>query len=177
MRIIGGQFKGLRLNPPKDLPVRPTTDMAKEALFNIIPNLIDIEGCAALDLFTGTGGIAIELASRGAKQVDAIDLSMKCVNYLQDQRKRLNLTQLKVVKSSVFQFLDRCTSQYDFIFADPPYDLDRLMELPSIILAKGLLKKDGVFVLEFPSQRALPTDPIPTDIRKYGNSSFAFYQF
>lgn len=177
MRIIGGQFKGLRLNPPKDLPVRPTTDMAKEALFNILPNLIDIECCLALDLFSGTGGIAIELASRGANQIDAVDLSIKCVNYLQDQKKRLNLSQLTIIKSNVFQYLNRCKSQYDFIFADPPYDLDRLIELPSIILAKGLLKKGGVFVLEFPSQRALPTDPSPADIRKYGNSSFAFYQF
>jgi 16S rRNA (guanine966-N2)-methyltransferase len=177
MRIIGGKHRGLRLNPPNDLPVRPTTDMAKEALFNILPNKITIENSIVLDLFTGSGGIAIELASRGASHVDAVDISNKCVRYLQEIKKKLELNALNVKKANVFQYIEQCDQTYDLIFADPPYDLDKLIQLPSLIKEKKLLNENGLFVLEFPSERHLLEDPKPVEVRKYGNSSFAFYEF
>ena len=133
MRIIGGKLKGLRLNPPNNLPVRPTTDMAKEALFNILNNQIDFEGIMMLDLFSGTGNIAMEFASRGAEQVIAIDRSIQCINYLKDTARQHKLEQISTFKADVFKYLEMETDQYDLIFADPPYDLNRIPEIPKIV--------------------------------------------
>ncbi len=177
MRIIGGRYRGLRFTPPRDLPVRPTTDMAKEALFNILQNRLDFEGMEALDLFSGTGGISLELASRGAASIESVDRHYKCVQFLSESSKKLGITSIRTVKANVFTYLDRCTKQFDFIFADPPYDLDQLTQIPRLILDKNLLKPDGILVLEFPATRKLPDTPAPAEIRKYGNSSFAIYKF
>lgn len=176
MRIIGGKHKGIRLQPPKDLPVRPTTDRAKEALFNILQHRIEIVGLKALDLFSGTGNIALELASRGAKSVTAVDKSHKCANFLKLTAQKMNLDQIQVVRADTFTFLAKCNDQFDFIFADPPYDMEKLVEIPKIIMERGLLAEDGILVLEFPSTIRLLDQPAPLELRKYGNSSFAIYQ-
>src|ERR1700712_486914 len=133
MRIIGGTLKGLRLNPPTNLPVRPTTDMAKEALFNILLNQIEFEDIKVLDLFSGTGNISLEFASRGAAEVVAVDRSIQCVHYLKDTSRQHGLTKIQAFKDDVFKYLQLETDQYDLIFADPPYDLNRIPEIAKTI--------------------------------------------
>jgi 16S rRNA (guanine(966)-N(2))-methyltransferase RsmD len=175
MRIIGGSLKGLRLNPPKNLPVRPTTDLAKEALFNILQNKIDFEDIKVLDLFSGTGNISMEFASRGAAQVIAVDRSIQCVHYLKDTARQHGLTNIKAFKDDVFKYLELETEQFDLIFADPPYDLNKIPEIPKIIFDKNLLLPDGLLIVEHQSMQNLSNHPAFTEQRKYGHSSFSFF--
>ena len=152
MRIIGGKLAGLRLNPPQNLPVRPTTDIAKEALFNILNNRIDFEDKTCLDLFAGTGNITFELASRGVASVDAVDLHGKCVFYISETAKKLGVTQVKTRKADVFKYIKAAKNSYDFIFADPPYDIGLLPQLAELILNQGLLNPGGILVVEHPKR-------------------------
>lgn len=175
MRIIGGALKGLRLNPPKNLPVRPTTDMAKEALFNILLNKIEFEGIKVLDLFSGTGNISLEFASRGAAQVTSVDRSIQCVNYLKDTARQHKLEQIKTYKADVFKYLQMETEQYDLIFADPPYDLNQIPELPKIIFNQNLLLPGGMLIVEHQSMQNLSNHPAFVEQRKYGYVSFSFF--
>lgn len=176
MRIIGGILKGLRLNPPKNLPVRPTTDMAKEALFNILQNQIDFEGLRVLDLFSGTGNISVEFASRGAEQVVSVDRSIQCVHYLKDMARQHGLTTIKAFKEDVFKYLELETDQFDLVFADPPYDLNKIPELPKIIFNKNLVAPEGLLIVEHQSLQNLSNHPAFTEQRKYGHSSFSFFK-
>ena len=176
MRIIGGSLKGLRLNPPKNLPVRPTTDMAKEALFNILQNQIEFEGLSVLDLFSGTGNISLEFASRGAKQVVSVDRSIHCVHYLKDTARQHGLTTINAFKNDVFKYLQLETEQFDLIFADPPYDLNQIPEIPKIIFDKNLLSAGGLLIVEHQSLQNLSNHPAFTEQRKYGHSSFSFFR-
>lgn len=175
MRIIGGKIGGIRLQPPNNLPVRPTTDLAKEALFNILQNRIAFDGIECLDLFAGTGNISFELASREVALVDAVDIHFKCVRYITDTAKQHGLSTIHVHKSDVFRFIQRCTKRYDFIFADPPYDIDRLPQLAHLIFEMNLLKEGGILVIEHPSTRQMQAHPFWDETRKYGYSSFSFY--
>ena len=172
MRIIGGSLKGLRLNPPKNLPVRPTTDLAKEALFNILQNQIEFDDIKVLDLFSGTGNISMEFASRGAKQVIAVDRSIHCINYLKDASRQHKLDNIKTYKADVFKYLQLETEQYDLIFADPPYDLNQIPEIPKIIFEKNLVTTDGLLIVEHQSMQYLSQHPACVEQRKYGHSSF-----
>ncbi len=175
MRIIGGRLGGLRLNPPTNLPVRPTTDIAKEALFNILQNRLDFDRLKCLDLFAGTGNISFELASRDVESVDAIDLHFKCVQYINETAGRMKLEQIKARKADVFKFIASCKNTYDFIFADPPYDIPKLPQLPKLIFEKGLLHEHGLLVVEHQSTRQMEDHPNFIETRKYGYSSFSFY--
>ncbi len=176
MRIIGGRLKGLRLNPPKNLPVRPTTDMAKEALFNILLNQIEFEDISVLDLFSGTGNISMEFASRGAGSVTSVDRSIQCVHYLKDTARQHGLTNIQVFKDDVFKYLQLETEKFDLIFADPPYDLNRIPEIAVIVFEKNLLNKDGLLIIEHQSLQNLSNHPAFVEQRKYGNSSFSFFK-
>jgi 16S rRNA (guanine966-N2)-methyltransferase len=176
MRIIGGKLKGLRLNPPKNLPVRPTTDLAKEALFNILLNQIEFEDISVLDLFSGTGNISMEFASRGAAQVTSVDRTQQCVYYLKDTARQHGLTQIQTFKADVFKYLDMETEQYDLIFADPPYDLNKIPEIPKIVFNKNLLKPGGMLIVEHQSMQNLSNHPAFVEQRKYGHSSFSFFK-
>ena len=175
MRIIGGALKGLRLNPPKNLPVRPTTDLAKEALFNILQNKITFEGIKVLDLFSGTGNIALEFASRGATEVICIDRSIHCINYVKDTARQHKLEQIKTYKADVFKYLQLETEQYNLIFADPPYDLNQIPEIPKIIFDQCLLAPGGLLIVEHQSMQNLSQHPAFIEQRKYGHSSFSFF--
>jgi 16S rRNA (guanine966-N2)-methyltransferase len=175
MRVIGGKLKGLRLNPPNNLPVRPTTDMAKEALFNILNNRVDFDGLKVLDLFSGTGNISLEFASRGASQVDAVDANMGCVRYLKDLAQKHQLPTISVFKSDVFKFLKEETGQFDLIFADPPYDIPTIPKIPELVFERNLLQAGGVLVVEHPSNKQLDGHPNFSEQRKYGISSFSFF--
>jgi len=176
MRIIGGTLKGLRLNPPTNLPVRPTTDLAKEALFNILLNKIEFEGIKVLDLFSGTGNISLEFASRGASEVVSIDRSIQCINYVKDTSRQHKLTQVKTFKADVLKYLEIETEQYDVIFADPPYDLSKIPEIPKIIFEKNLLLPGGLLIVEHQSLQNLSNHAKFVEQRKYGHSSFSFFE-
>jgi len=176
MRIIGGKLKGLRLNPPKNLPVRPTTDMAKEALFNILLNQIEFEGIRVLDLFSGTGNISMEFASRGAAQVISVDRNINCVNYLKDVSRQHQLDNIKVHSDDVFKYLQHETDQFEVVFADPPYDLNQLREIPRMVFDRSLLAPGGLLIVEHQSMQNLSKHPAFTEQRRYGNSSFSFFK-
>ncbi|HEY5326723.1 MAG TPA: RsmD family RNA methyltransferase [Mucilaginibacter sp.] len=176
MRIIGGALKGLRLNPPKNLPVRPTTDLAKEALFNILQNQVDFEGLKVVDLFSGTGNIAMEFASRGAEHVLCVDRSILCVNYLKDTARQHGLNGIKVNKEDVFKYLQHETEQFDLVFADPPYDLNRIPDIPKIIFEKNMLLPGGLLIVEHQSMQNLSNHPAFAEQRQYGHSSFSFFK-
>jgi 16S rRNA (guanine966-N2)-methyltransferase len=176
MRIIGGRLRGLRLNPPNGLPVRPTTDLAKEALFNILQNQIDIEGARVLDLFSGTGNLSLEFASREATEVIAIDKSIRCIHYLKDMAKQHKLEQIKTYNADVFKYLEMETDTYDLIFADPPYDLSRIPEIVKIVFEKKLLNPEGIMIVEHQSMQNLSNHPAFTEQRKYGHSAFSFFK-
>src|SRR5690606_27059513 len=153
MRIIDGSLKGLRLDPPKNLPVRPTTDMAKEALFNILQNKLDIEDLKILDLFSGTGNISLEFGSRGAQEITSVDLNFGCYNYLKLKSKELKLEQIKPLKGDVFKFLSSTSETYDLIFADPPYDITRIPEIATLVFDKKLLRENGLLIIEHQSMQ------------------------
>lgn len=176
MRIIGGSLRGLRLSPPKNLPVRPTTDLAKEALFNILQNQIEFEELRVLDLFSGTGNISMEFASRGAASVVAVDRSIQCVHYLKDTSRQHKLDTIKVFKDDVFKYLQLETDQYDLVFADPPYDLNRIPEIPKLIFEKSLLAPGGLLIVEHQSLQNLSNHPAFAEQRTYGHSSFSFFK-
>jgi len=158
------------------LPVRPTTDLAKEALFNILQNQIEFDDIMVLDLFSGTGNISLEFASRNAKQVISVDRSIHCINYLKDASRQHKLEQIKTYKADVFKYLQLETEQYDLIFADPPYDLNQIPEIPKIIFEKNLLISGGLLIVEHQSMQNLSQHPNFVEQRKYGHSSFSFFK-
>ncbi|GAA4315196.1 16S rRNA (guanine(966)-N(2))-methyltransferase RsmD [Mucilaginibacter gynuensis] len=176
MRIIGGTLRGLRINPPQNLPVRPTTDLAKEALFNILQNQIDLDGIKVLDLFSGTGNISLEFASRGASLVQAVDRNQGGIIFLKDTAQKHRLENIKTFKADVFKYLDIESEKYDLIFADPPYDLNKIPEIPKIVFEKELLVTGGLLIVEHQSLQNLSGHPNFTDQRKYGHSSFSFFK-
>lgn len=176
MRIIGGVLKGLRFNPPANLPVRPTTDLAKESLFNILNNRIDFEGIKVLDLFSGTGNISMEFASRGAAEVISVDKNTGCINYLKDLSKQHKLETIAPFRADALKFLKEESEQFDLIFADPPYDLPQIPLIADLVFERNLLVSDGVLIIEHPSNKRLNNHPNFVEQRKYGNSSFSFFE-
>ena len=175
MRIIGGKLRGLRFTPPSSLPVRPTTDMAKEALFNILNNQIDFDGLKVLDLFSGTGNISMEFASRGAEEVISVDSAISCIKYLKELAKQNKIDNITTFKADVFTFLKEETDSFDLIFADPPYDMPQIPQIAEHVFEKGLLKPDGLLIIEHPSTKKLDNHPNFIEQRKYGYSSFSFF--
>ncbi|SDZ90966.1 RsmD family RNA methyltransferase [Pedobacter hartonius] len=177
MRIIGGKLKGIRLNAPASLPVRPTTDMAKEALFNILYNTYDFDSCKALDLFCGTGNISIEFASRGISHVTSVDKHSGCIYWVKSVVDKYKLTEIELQKADVFKFLEQHTKSYQIIFADPPYDLPTIPLIPQLVAKNKLLTENGVLVVEHPSLLKLNDQPGYSETRRYGNSSFSFFNY
>ena len=178
MRIIGGAHKGRILHPPKNLPVRPTTDRSKESLFNILDNYIEFNDICALDLFAGTGNIALELASRGVHAVTAVDAANTCCRFIKETAKTLNLLNLQVSYGDAFSYITKSLpQQYDLVFADPPYQHNQLKALPFMVIeANKLLKPQGIFVLEHPVAISFKHLPYLTDVRTYGQSVFSFFK-
>ncbi|MBL7933155.1 MAG: RsmD family RNA methyltransferase [Bacteroidia bacterium] len=176
MRIIGGSHKGKVIKMPKDLPVRPTTDFAKEGLFNILNNKLDFEGLKVLDLFSGTGHISLEFASRGAADVVAVDQHFKCVGFLKSISKELNFN-IQANKGDVFEFLNSARSSYDLIFADPPYDLPNIPEIHKLVFEKKLLNPGAILIIEHGAKTKLDDLKGFSSHRKYGNVNFSFFIF
>lgn len=177
MRIISGKLKGRRLKAPKNLPVRPTTDMAKEGLFNILNNLYYFDSIAVLDLFSGTGNISYEFASRGSKTVYAIDANYNCIRYIYNTAKELDL-EINTYKSDVYKFLNKTTLQSDVIFADPPYDFtaEKFLEIANTIFEKNLLKEEGVLIIEHSKHTDLSTHKYHSYDKRYGGNVFSFFE-
>ncbi len=175
MRIISGKFRGRRLMPPKNITARPTTDFAKESLFNLLTNRMDMEGADVLDLFAGTGSISLECVSRGAREVTAVELAHTQQNFIIATSKSLGINNLHLIRGDVFRYLKACSIRYDLIFADPPYALEELPTLPSLIVP-ALLKPSGLFVLEHGDQYDFSGHPHFLDLRTYGSVHFSFFQ-
>lgn len=175
MRIIGGIAGGRILKAPDTLPVRPTTDRAKESLFNILENRIDLEGLDVLDLFSGTGNIGFEFASRGAASVVCVDQFPGCVKFIRQTSKALNLSAIEVVQADVLKYLKTAAGSFGLIFADPPYGMKELPELPGIILNQQLLNPDGILIVEHATSLKLNHLPGHREDRTYGQSTFSFF--
>lgn len=176
MRIISGNLGGRRISPPSKMPyTRPTTDIAKEGLFNIIQNNLDIENLTTLDLFGGTGSISYELASRGAESLTIVEKDVQMFEFIKKTAADLQLENFKVVKSDVFKFIEHCTEQFDFIFAGPPYALQTIDELPRLIFEKNLLKSGGWFILEHTPRNNYERFPYFKTARNYGTTIFSIF--
>ena len=176
MRIISGIYGGRRLSPPKNITARPTTDFAKESLFNLLNNRMDFEGIDVLDLFAGTGGIGIECVSRGAREVTAVEIAHVQQNWIISCCKQLGIRNLSVIRGDVFKFLSACRTKYDLIFADPPYALEQLPTLPDVILGQDILKEDGWLVIEHGKDTNFTSHPRHVETRTYGSVHFSFFQ-
>ena len=176
MRIIGGKYKGKSIIGPKNLPVRPTTDFAKESLFNILNNLVDFENVKLLELFAGTGNIGYEFASRGCPSITSVDLNFHCIQFIKKINKELSLNN-KVIRSDAFRFIKSNKEKYNFIFADPPYDLNKIKDIPNHIFSRELLEDDGILVIEHDKHTDFSDNENFKNVRQYGRVMFSFFTF
>ena len=176
MRIITGIYKGRRFDIPHTFKARPTTDFAKENIFNVLNSYIDFEGAMALDLFAGTGSISLELLSRGCQQVVSIEKDRDHHAFIRQCIQKLGTDNSVVIRGDVFRYIKSCSQQFDFIFADPPYQLTELAQIPDLIFEKGLLKEEGIFVLEHGAQNDFSNHPHFVEHRKYGSVNFSIFQ-
>ncbi len=176
MRIISGTYKGHRINPPTNITARPTTDFAKESLFNVLNNRIDFEEITVLDLFAGTGGISFEFASRGTPSITSIEMNNRHSGFIRKIIKELQFDTINLIQGDVFKYINNHKTKFDLIFADPPYDLPELDLLPDIIFKKELLKENGFFILEHPSKKDFRNHPHFAEHRHYGNVNFSFFK-
>lgn len=175
MRIITGRYKGRHFDIPRTFKARPTTDFAKENIFNVLTGYIDFEGATALDLFSGTGSITLELLSRGCSHVISVEADRDHHRFIQDCLKKLDAREAVPIRGDVFRFLKSCKHQFDFIFADPPYALKELPTIPDLILDKGLLKEGGVFVFEHGKDYDFSQHPRFAEHRSYGSVNFTLF--
>lgn len=176
MRIIGGVLKGRRVAPVKGWTGRPTTDFGRESLFNLLRSRVDIDGADVLDLFAGSGMVSLEFASRGAASVTALERDAKAVRHISSAFDQFDLDHCRALRGDVFQFVTRPITSFDIVFADPPYDLERLTELPALILGSGLLAPDGLFILEHGERTHFEDEPGFIEHRHYGQVHFSFFE-
>ena len=176
MRIITGRYRGRHFDIPRSFKARPTTDFAKENIFNVLTQYIDFEGATALDLFSGTGSISLELVSRGCAHVISVEQDRDHHRFITDCLKKLDTDACVPLRGDVFRFVRSCKQQFDFIFADPPYALKELPTIPSLILEKGLLKEDGIFVFEHGKDYDFSDHPDFIEHRNYGSVNFSLFR-
>lgn len=184
MRIIGGKYRGRRIHPPKGIEARPTTDFAKEGVFNILQHSVPLEGIRVLDLFSGTGNIALEFLSRGAEEVISVDHDRELYTHMLGMARGLNEARWHIVRSDVFTYLNGAavaptigtsTGGFDIIFADPPFGLDGIERLPILVRERQLLLNDGLLIVEHPKNVDMSADPWFQRHRPYGNVHFSFF--
>ncbi|EID73518.1 RsmD family RNA methyltransferase [Imtechella halotolerans] len=178
MRIISGKYKSKRLTAPKKLPVRPTTDFAKEALFNILNNDFYFDDITVLDLFAGTGNISFEFASRGCSDITSVDAHFGCIQYINQISSELDFP-IKTVKSDVYSFLERTKLTADIIFADPPYDFtpEKFAKIPELVFSNELLSEEGLLIIEHSPHTPMDSQPFFSFQKKYGSSMFSFFEY
>ena len=179
MRIITGKYKGRHFDIPRTFKARPTTDFAKENIFNVLTQYIDFEGAEALDLFSGTGSITLELLSRGCSRVVSVELDRDHHRFIQQCLQKLvsqGDSSVIPLRGDVFRYIKSCKQQFDFIFADPPYALKELPTIPSLIFERGLLKEDGILVFEHGKDNDFSGDPHFVEHRSYGSVNFSIFR-
>lgn len=176
MRIISGSKKGHIIRAPRNLPIRPTTDISKESLFNILINNWDLEECDVLDLFSGSGNISLEFASRGTRDIISVDKHPGCVNFLKSEAKKLGFDNITAVRADVMQFVRNCGEQFDIIFCDAPYNWTNYDEMIRSILDHKLLKKEGWLIVEHHSVKNFDHFPEIIDKRAYGQNIMSFFR-
>jgi 16S rRNA (guanine966-N2)-methyltransferase len=175
VRIIGGHFRGRLIEPPSGFRARPTTDFARESLFNILNNRFDFEEICVLDLFSGTGAISYEFASRGSKDIDLVEIESRHCAFISKTIKQFGIAGVKIHHMSVQKWIDICHKRYDIIFADPPYDLPWLSEIPSMVLGSEMTDDNSLFILEHPKSFKFLDSDNCTEHRHYGNVNFSFF--
>lgn len=176
MRIVGGKFRGRVITPPRNLRARPTTDFAKENLFNVLNNLVDFETCDVLDLFAGTGSISYEFASRGARSVTAVEINATHYDFIRRTARELGCTSLFAVKANVFLYLKNCVKRFDVIFSDAPYDLAGSEEIISMVFEHDLLQEGGLLIFEHSRQLDFTGHSRFWQHRSYGSVQFSFFK-
>ena len=184
MRIITGIYKGRHFEIPRSFKARPTTDFAKENIFNVMTGYLDFEGASALDLFSGTGSITLELVSRGCSHVISVEADrdhhrfiQQCLQKLQGEKNvQSSIFNVQCIRGDAFRFMKSCRQQFDFIFADPPYALKELPQIPSLVFEHQLLKPDGVFVFEHGKDHDFSGDPHFVEHRSYGSVNFSVFR-
>lgn len=176
MRIVSGKYRGRAINPPRNLRARPTTDFAKENLFNVLGNLVDFEECDVLDLFAGTGSISYEFASRGARSVTSVEINTVHHNFIRQTAAQLGIENLYPVKANVFLYLKSCRKQFDVIFADAPYDLDGSEQVVKLVLENDLLRPDGILIFEHSKKLDFSASPEFWQLRSYGSVQFSIFR-
>ncbi len=178
MRIISGKYKGRRINPPKNLPVRPTTDMSKESLFNVLNNHFNFSELKVLDLFAGTGNISFEFGSRGSENITCVDEDFGCIRFIKQTAAEFDFN-IAAVKSNVFSFLEKSNTTYDVIFADPPYHLEqpKMEKIATTIFLNNLLDESGMLIIEHSKHTKLSHLEHFSFQKNYGGSVFSFFEF
>lgn len=176
MRIVTGKYKGRHFEIPRSFKARPTTDFAKENIFNVLIQYVDLEDATALDLFSGTGSITLELLSRGCQQVVSVEMDRDHHRFICECLKKLGEKVVIPLRADVFRFLKSCHTQFDFIFADPPYALKEIPTIPDLIFEKGLLKEDGLFILEHGKDHDFSNHPHFIEHRSYGSVYFSLFK-
>ncbi len=176
MRIITGKYKGRHFEIPRSFKARPTTDFAKENIFNVLIQYVNLEDATALDLFSGTGSITLELLSRGCSQVISVEMDRDHHRFICECIKKLDTQACIPLRADVFRFLKSCKTQFDFIFADPPYALKEIPTIPDLIFEKGLLKENGLFILEHGKDHDFSEHPHFVEHRSYGSVNFSLFK-
>ncbi|MBR4995307.1 MAG: RsmD family RNA methyltransferase [Alistipes sp.] len=176
MRIISGRCGGRIINPPKNLRARPTTDFAKENLFNVLGNVIDFEDIEVLDLFAGTGSISYEFASRGAAAVTSVEINAVHHNFIASTAKTFGLNNIHPIKANVFLYLKSCIKKYDIIFSDAPYDLEGSEQVIDMVFERGLLKEGGILIFEHSKGKDFSSHPNFSRLRSYGSVQFSIFE-
>ena len=175
MRIIGGTHKGRVIKTPNNLPVRPTTDFAKESIFNILNNHFEFDGLTILDLFCGTGNMSYEFTSRGCGEITSVDNNYSCCEFIKKTIATFQMNEVKVIKSDAFAFLKRTAGSYHIIFCDPPYDMGNFEQLPELVFSKNLLKPQGWLIVEHGERTDLSKLEHFREHRSYGNVNFSIF--
>ena len=176
MRIVSGKYGGRRINPPSNFKARPTTDYARESLFNILNNRIDFESVNVLDLFSGTGSMSYEFASRGAKAVHLVEKDHHHIAFIRKMVSEMKIENIKPIHIDVKAYLKTCTFKYDIVFADPPYNLEWLQALPDLVTSSGVINEEGFFVLEHPKHLSFTSHKLFFEHRNYGSVNFSFFK-
>lgn len=176
MRIVSGELKGRRFSPPESFSARPTTDFAKENIFNVLNNIVDFEEIKVLDLFSGTGSISYEFASRGCRSVTSVEMNFKHQRFIAQTIRDLGIAdRVRSLKGDAFRFVANTKEKYDLIFADPPFDLETAAQLPDLINEHGLLNPGGMFILEHSGAGKYNAHPLFQQTRNYGKVNFTFF--
>jgi 16S rRNA (guanine966-N2)-methyltransferase len=175
MRIVGGTHRSRRIDAPRNLPLRPTTDFAKESLFNILVNHFDLEGLSVLDLFSGTGAISFEFASRGAKKIVSIEKNPECLAFIKKKSNEFKFDNILPFKYDAFKYLEKCTDKYDIIFADPPYELPGTDRIPELVFSRDILPENGRLIIEHSSKTSFSKAEWFLEKRTYGEVNFSIF--